>query len=104
MPNRPKWLEDRMRRAVRQVLKTYKIEAVSRTPVAQTTGIATYSVHSGRKAYEVGVSDAWQHAPTCTCPDMKRVGDDQCRGFCKHAIAVLLHESDHRHQLIDLLF
>ncbi len=92
------WLENRMRSAVRQVLKTYAIGEIDDDDDTLTFGVA-----KGKRKYQVTVDRGWRRPPTCTCPDMTRVGNSQRQGYCKHAIAVLLGSDDHRHQLLDLL-
>lgn len=101
MPTNPQWIEDRLRRAVRQVRKTYTISAIDEA--ANGSEHTRFVVANGRNGYEIAVSNNWRHPPSCTCPDMQRVGDDAGHGHCKHAIAVLLGSDAHRHQLIDLL-
>ena len=93
-----RWIDDRMRRAVRQVLAGYTLSEAD-----DNTHTTVFGVAKGRRKYAVTVDKAWRHPPSCTCPDIRRVGDKRGRGYCKHVIAVLLSSEQHRHQLIDLL-
>lgn len=95
---RAQWIDTRMRRAVREVLTKYAIGVLDDSSDRVIHGVA-----KGRKKYTVEVDRGWRLAPSCSCPDMQRVGDKARRGYCKHVIAVLLGSDEHRYQLIDLL-
>lgn len=90
-----KWRDDRMRRAVREVLRKYSIEP-------SAPGKATFAVCRGSRSYEVAIDPRWTDAPSCTCPDARRVDLLTEPLYCKHSIAVLLKFERHRHQLLDL--
>lgn len=105
MSGRQLWLDEGLRRAVREVLKSHTIGLIERDGQH-----ATYAVHRGRRCYRVVISRDWLHPPRCDCPELREVAVNQepdahelAPRYCKHTIAVLLDQPDHRHQLIELL-
>jgi hypothetical protein len=89
----------RVFRAIRQVLKDYKITEKTADDDAQST----YHVQKGRKdPYIVHVDPSWELPVTCSCPDSYRSRDAAGNVFCKHSIAVCLSSESLRHLLIDL--
>ncbi|MDY0061318.1 MAG: SWIM zinc finger family protein [Myxococcota bacterium] len=89
----------RVLRAVRDVLRTYRIEPGE----PHLPGEATFWVLGGQRRYLVSIDTKWRLPPSCTCPDAGQMRDGNGATFCKHVIAVLLSHPEHRHQLIDLL-
>jgi SWIM zinc finger len=89
----------RLLRAVRDVMKRYSF---SRTTSAEGE-IIEVEVSRRGASYTVAIDPTWRRPPSCTCPDADRIRDASGATFCKHAIAALLSDDEHRHQLIDLL-
>ena len=91
--------DTRVLRAVRDVLKQYSLTRSG----PDKDGFLQVEVKRPGATYKVRIDPAWRLPPTCTCPDAKRVKDGKGATFCKHTIAALLSDEEHRHQLIDLL-
>ena len=89
----------RLLRAVRDVMKRYSF---SRAESAEGELIEVEVSRRGA-SYTVTIDPTWRRPPSCTCPDADRIRDENGATFCKHAIAALLSDNEHRHQLIDLL-
>ena len=89
----------RLLRAVRDVMKRYSF---SRGASARGE-IVEVEVSRRGASYTVEIDPSWRRPPSCTCPDADRIRDASGATFCKHAIAALLSDDKHRHQLIDLL-
>ena len=96
---RPRGLDRAAETAVRDVLKQYSLTRSG----PDKDGFLQVEGKRPGATYKVRIDPAWRLPPTCTCPDAKRVKDGKGATFCKHTIAALLSDEEHRHQLIDLL-
>jgi hypothetical protein len=96
-PMEPRARDARWTRAVRDVLKRYTI---TREPGGERV---VYRVARRGAAYLVRVDPTWREPPSCSCPDADRVRDARGATFCKHTVATLLKDDEHRYQLLDLL-
>ncbi len=90
--------DNRFFRAAKEVLGTYDIGRSEEEP-----GTVCFRVKNGSSDYCVEVSRVWAHPPRCSCPDAQYAAAEDCAGYCKHVIAVLLDNEDLRFQLLDLL-
>lgn len=95
--------DTRISRALRDVVPHYNIMAIAST--SDDAKIVRFRVRAklSEKAlsdYTVSVSREWKKEPTCTCPDGER--QLRLRGYCKHAIAVLLSTKEYSCQLLEL--
>ena len=89
--------DNRFFRAANKVLGTYDIQR------CEEDGAACFVLSGGSDDYRVEVSQTWAHPPRCTCPDARFGAAEECAGYCKHVIAVLLSSEDLRYQLLEIL-
>ncbi len=96
----------RILRAVRDVLKSYKIDETTNGSGALSGGARRFQLRqggAGRPGYTIEVDPEWRARPSCDCPDAReRLAAEEDAVFCKHIVAVLLQKEELRHQLIDL--
>ncbi len=90
-------IDQRMQRALRQVLPRYQLVRSDRAD-----GLVVVEVSGGAQPYEVRAPAAWSEPPQCSCPDALHRRPLH-GGFCKHALAVLLRWPDLRCQLLDAI-
>lgn len=90
--------DNRFFRAAREVLGSYSI--VRRDG---QNGAACFDITGGSDDYQVVVSRTWAHSPRCSCPDARYGAAEDCAGYCKHVVAVLLANEDLRFQLLSVL-
>ena len=85
-------------RAAREVLGSYDIEQVTDGPQE-----VEYLLRGGTDTYRVYLRNDWSAPPRCTCPDARVRSGEPGGAYCKHSIAVLLQDDEHRGQLLELL-
>jgi len=85
-------------RAAREVIGSYDIDRVAEGPQE-----VEYLITGGTDSYRVYLRTDWSAPPRCTCPDARTRSGEPGGAFCKHSIAVLLKDKDHRGQLLELL-
>lgn len=89
--------ELRFMRGFKDVLGSYEIRQVSADDEA-----VRYRVARQGSDYLVTLDRSWRAVPDCSCPDAQHGGRRGHAGFCKHVIAVLMTDEEHRYQLLDL--
>ena len=89
--------DDRFFRAAYTVLEKYQIR---RRPKPED-GFVVFDICGGTSDYVVRIHPEWKTPPTCTCPDAEKRAKESTRGYCKHIIAVLLHEKEFSCQLLE---
>lgn len=85
-------------RAAKEVLGSYDLERVADGPQE-----VEYLITGGTDTYRVYLRTDWSAPPRCTCPDARTRSGEPGGAFCKHSIAVLLQDDEHRGQLLELL-
>ena len=90
--------DNRFFRAAKEVLGTYDMERRE-----GENGAVSFLLSGGSEDYRVEVDTAWAQSPRCTCPDARFGAAEECAGYCKHVIAVLLDNEDLRFQLLEVL-
>lgn len=85
--------DNKLLRAVRDVLKTYEI-----TRHVTGDGALRFAIKGGKQPYNVTVTGGALQQVACTCPD----GEWQSsQGSCKHALAVMLGQPDLQYLALD---
>jgi len=89
----------RISRGIGEVLGHYTISKPRKSASGKTYCI---TVENGDSTYEVHVDPNWLVIPHCTCPDGKRLAQNNSESLCKHTIAALIKTETYAYQLIDL--